>query len=84
MGDTPHPPERDRARNALAYSQMGLQLALTAGLGVFLGLWADRRWGGSPWGLLAGLFLGAGVGLTVFILEAMKFSRDEDKEKERR
>ena len=87
MGDTPHPPERDRVRKALAYSQMGLQLALTAGLGVFLGLGADRRWGCSPWGLLAGLLLGAGVGMTVFILEAMNLSRDEDdehKEKESR
>ena len=68
--DTP-----DGLKRALAYSQMGLQLALTVGLGLWGGMWADRRWGSGPWGLLGGLFLGAGIGLTVFILDALRLSR---------
>ena len=71
------PPDRDGLKKALAYSQMGLQLALTAGLGLGLGLWADGRWGWSPWGLVAGLLTGAGVGMTVFILSVTKHSDRE-------
>lgn len=62
----------------MAYSQMGLQMAITVGLGFWAGHWADRRWGISPWGMLAGLLLGAGIGLTVFIMEAMKLSKSEN------
>ena len=65
----------DGLKRALAYSQMGLQMALTVGLGLWGGMWADRRWACGPWGLLGGLFLGGGVGLTVFILDALRLSR---------
>jgi len=60
---------------------MGLQLAVTVGLGLWAGLWADRRWDWSPWGLLAGLALGSGTGLTVFLLEAGKLGREEEEDR---
>ena len=72
------------ARRAWAYSQMGLQLAVTAGLGLGAGLWADRRWGIAPWEILGGLALGSGLGLAVFILDAMRMGREEDEEEEER
>ena len=65
-------------RRAMAFSQAGLQMALTVGLGVAGGLWADRSWGKEPWGLVLGLFLGAGLGLTVFIRAALRLSRTEE------
>ncbi len=63
---------------------MGVQLAVTVGLGLGAGLWADRRWGHSPWGLLAGLALGGGVGLTVFLMEAMRMGQEEEEEERKR
>ena len=40
----------------------GLQFGLTIALGLGLGIWADRRWATSPWGVIAGFLGGAGVG----------------------
>lgn len=72
----------DGTKGAWVYSQMGLQLAASAGLGAWAGHWADGRWGWSPWGLVVGLLAGSGVGLAVFILDALKISRtEEEKEK---
>ena len=70
-------------RRAMAFSQAGLQMALTVGLGVAGGLWADHRWGGKPWGMLLGLFLGVGLGLTVFIRGALSLSQTEEEEKDK-
>lgn len=66
-------------KRALAYSQMGLELALTVGLGVAAGMWAERRLGGRPWGMLAGLFLGAALGMTRFIRAAMRMPEGGEK-----
>jgi F0F1-type ATP synthase assembly protein I len=59
-------------------------MALTVGLGIWAGLWADRRLGWKPWGLVGGVFAGAGVGLTVFILDALRLSRMADEEEKKR
>lgn len=56
---------------------MGLQLAATVGLGTWGGHWAESRWNFAPWGTLAGTLLGAAVGLTVFILDALKLEKKD-------
>lgn len=43
-----------------AYAGLGLQFAVSIVLFVYLGQWADRRFGTSPLFLLLGLFVGAG------------------------
>lgn len=45
----------------------GTQLAVSVLLGVYAGYRADKRWGSSPWGLLAGAGLGLAVGLYAFL-----------------
>jgi F0F1-type ATP synthase assembly protein I len=45
------------------YSGLGLQFAATVGVFALLGHWVDGRLGASPWFLLAGVFLGFGLGL---------------------
>jgi F0F1-type ATP synthase assembly protein I len=45
----------------------GTQLAVSVLLGVFAGYYLDRRWGSSPWGLLAGATLGLAIGLYGFL-----------------
>ena len=43
-----------------AYTGLGLQFAVSIVLFVYLGSWADRKFGTSPLFLLLGLFVGAG------------------------
>lgn len=45
------------------YGAMGVQLALTAVAGLFLGHYLDGKWGTDPWLALIGLLLGAAGGL---------------------
>lgn len=45
------------------YSGLGLQFAATVVVFAFAGRWLDGRLSSSPWCLLAGVFLGFGLGL---------------------
>lgn len=72
--------EKNIARTALAYSQMGLELALTVGLAGWAGRWAEARWGFEPWGLIGGLVAGVVLGLTRFLLVAFRMSEDKTQE----
>lgn len=42
---------------------LGLQFVVTVLVCLFLGQWLDRKLGTSPWLLLTGMLLGAGIGL---------------------
>lgn len=44
-----------------------LQLLIPLLGGLSLGFWADGKWGISPWGTLAGLFIGFGLGMAVMV-----------------
>ena len=41
---------------------MGLQLAISVVVGMYLGGLADQKWGTSPWLTVAGLILGSAAG----------------------
>ena len=49
------------------YAGVGLQFAATIGVFAFLGYWVDDRLGSGPWLLIAGVFLGFGLGLVSMI-----------------
>lgn len=44
------------------YAGIGLQLAASVLIFLFIGQWLDERFGTEPWLLLAGVFIGAGAG----------------------
>jgi F0F1-type ATP synthase assembly protein I len=50
---------------------MGLTIAITVGIGVFLGIWADNEWGGAPLWLVIGLVLGT-VAAVVSVLQQVR------------
>ena len=56
---------------------MGLQLAATVGFGTWGGYWVDSRWNCSPWGIVVGAAAGAGAGLTIFLLDVLRMSKNE-------
>jgi F0F1-type ATP synthase assembly protein I len=47
----------------------GTSLAITILLCTFAGIWIDRHGSFSPWGTVAGAFIGIGAGLYNFIRE---------------
>jgi len=55
--------ETRRAWRELAYySSLGFSVALSIVIGLVAGVYADRRFDSSPWGLLVGLVLGIAAG----------------------
>jgi F0F1-type ATP synthase assembly protein I len=46
--DSPRP----RGNNFVKYSGLGLQMLAVIGLGTWLGIWLDGRFGSSPWGTI--------------------------------
>jgi F0F1-type ATP synthase assembly protein I len=50
---------------------MGTTIAACEAVGVVLGLWADRAWGGAPWWLLIGIALGT-VAAVVSVLQLVR------------
>ena len=50
------PPDQMKTLGAL--STVGLSFVLALVIGVALGLWCDRQFGTSPWGMFAGFGLG--------------------------
>lgn len=49
------------ARSAAKYGGVGLQFAASILLFLYAGQWVDRRFGTKPWGILIGVFVGAGA-----------------------
>lgn len=55
--------ETRRALRELAYySSLGLQVALSIFIGLFLGVYLERKFGYAPWLMLTGLGLGIAAG----------------------
>jgi len=48
------------------YLDLGMTFVVAIGGGVWLGLWADKRWETSPWLVLAGALLGMVAGFYHF------------------
>jgi F0F1-type ATP synthase assembly protein I len=56
---------------------LGLQFVVTVLVCLFIGQWLDRKLGTTPWLLLAGMMLGAGIGLWT-MLRVMRAQEAED------
>lgn len=63
---------------------LGLQFVVTVMVCLFIGQWLDRKFGTTPWLLLAGMMLGAGLGLWSLLRiargqeQADRHRRDQD------
>lgn len=60
-----------RFYNMLSASSVGLELGISVLIGVLAGLWADGRWGTTPWLMLAGLVVGLVAGFRA-VLRAVR------------
>ena len=70
----------------MRYSHLGMQFAVSFGLGVFGGIYLDKKWSLSPLGVILGAFAGFGIALYQLIKSAQEMERaikeEEDKETE--
>ena len=55
-------PGRGNPVSGLEFAGIGIQFAATILIFTFAGVWADKRFGTSPWFVLIGVFVGAGGG----------------------
>ena len=55
---------------------IGLEIAVGAALGTVVGLWLDRKYGWSPWGVVAGSMIGVAAGMYLLIRDAVRMNKD--------
>ena len=58
------------------YLGIGLETAVGVGLGYAIGLWLDKKFGWSPWGIVVGTLAGVAGGMYLLIKEAIRMNRD--------
>lgn len=63
---------------------LGLQLAISVVVFLFLGRWLDQKFDTTPWLTLGGAAIGIAGGLIKFLVTALKLGKDADKEMEER
>ena len=68
------------ARSAARYGGLGLQFAVSIVLFLYVGQWVDRRLGSKPWGLLVGVFVGAGAAFYSMYRRLMADLRREEEQ----
>lgn len=69
------------ARSFAKYGGVGLQFAASILLFLYAGQWVDRRLGTKPWGLLVGVFVGAGAAFYSMYRRLMADLRREEEQR---
>ncbi len=70
-------PDRNWA-DLLRLSTVGLVLAISVGLGAWLGLWLDERWGTGPWMTVLGVVIGSAAGFRELFREVNRYRRKDE------
>ena len=70
-------PDRNWA-DLLRLSTVGLVLAISVGLGAWLGLWLDERWGTGPWMTVLGVVIGSAAGFRELLREVNRYRRKDE------
>ncbi len=69
---------KDTGRGPLAAGNLGFMLVALVVVFTALGYWLDRWLGTKPWLMVAGVFVGAGLGFTYLVLISARSSRNGD------
>ncbi len=68
-------------KEALFASSVGIEIALSIGLGMFLGWWLDKKFDTEPWLFILFLFAGLGSAIKA-VIRIMKMVDMQDETKE--
>jgi F0F1-type ATP synthase assembly protein I len=60
-GLEPESEDRRQSRSFTRFAGVGLQFALSVVLFSYAGQWVDRKFETTPWGVIVGVFVGAGA-----------------------
>jgi F0F1-type ATP synthase assembly protein I len=71
----------DNDANWGKYLGIGLEMAIGALLGYFVGRWLDNRYGWSPWGVMIGSMTGVAAGMYMLIKEGIAMNKDDKKDR---
>lgn len=66
-------------KNALKYSSLGIQMALTIGLAAWGGQYLDKKYNASPTWTIVFILLGIAIALYQVIKEVTRLSEQEEK-----
>lgn len=66
------------------YMGVGLQFAGAIALFLFAGMWLDERFGLGPWGMVAGVLIGASAGFYSIYTRLMTDQREQDRTRRER
>ncbi len=58
------------------YLGLGLEVAVGTALGAVVGIWLDRRFDWSPWGVMVGSLVGLTAGMYLLLKEALRANKD--------
>lgn len=79
MEDSPQPPDPNNQIGLLAkgmkYAGVATQFAVTLGVLGYIGFSADQKYGSDPWGVLAGILLGMGLGIWSMLKQLEKLDK---------
>lgn len=73
--------DRRQARKMARFAGTGIQFAFAVILFLYAGRWVDARFGTAPWGLIIGVFVGAGAAFWSMYGRLMKDLRHEEAER---
>lgn len=57
-------------------STLGLEFAVAVALGTGGGFWIDKKYTLTPWGTVAGVFIGFALGMYIVIKEAKRMEKE--------
>jgi F0F1-type ATP synthase assembly protein I len=66
----------DSEPNWGAHLGTGLQMLVGVAIGFVVGNWLDKKYGWSPWGVMAGTMLGLAGGMYLLIKDAIRINKD--------
>lgn len=72
--------KKPRLRGMATMSSVGIQLVVSTVIGLFLGLWLDKKFDTAPWLMLLGLVIGIASGFKNLYEVAKRYGFDDDKE----
>ena len=63
------------AKVHIVITTLGLEFAVAVGLGVCGGFFIDKYFFTKPWGMIAGVFVGFGLGMYIIVKEAYRLNQ---------
>lgn len=72
------------AKDHVAITTLGLEFAVAVAMGVGVGFWLDKKWGSTPWAMVAGVMLGFALGMYIIVKESRRLAPSPERKKDQK